>query len=149
MASWNLLSTRDLQNFVYPRVWVEGPAGRFSFAITELLPYAHKSKGELTIWQRMVSKAAVGKVRKILKALVHHKGVEIEKVVMKKLRDSVQRKEISEKVNTIWRKERRRVARQQIQQFMTQRVNDLTDYDVREAWKTVKRETKVKGILGS
>lgn len=162
VRQWKSVGPREVRDFVWPKVTIEGPEGVREYSLTWLNPHARRATRKarptppgkkpemLSRIEKVFLNAALGKAqripeeaRKASMGWAERLRLDIEARVMSACRAAG----LTAKVRDVWRKTKREGAYKDLYKFLDLRFDELSDYDVREAWRNVKRARTVRTVL--
>jgi len=157
VQKWQRIGAKEVRQFVWPKVVVRGPDGDKSYSLTWMNPHAPPfqtklSAGAMSEPEKFFVKCALGKAQKLpegIRGYARQFGQALQNNIESRVMNACRARGLTEKVTSIWRKARRGHASKELQATLEKHFKDLTDYDVKETWKTVKRLHAVRDVMES
>jgi hypothetical protein len=142
--------------FIWPKVTVKGPGGTKTHTFTWWRMGAKQAKNkaqQTRIFVKAIVMAAFGKIvplKGVAKIVaVEEAAKKLERTVDARIGSAARGKMLTKKVDKERRALRREAACKVLFKTMESVAQDLTDYDVKETWRLIKRNAVVRSVMES
>lgn len=159
VEKWERVGPREVRHFVYPKVTLSGSYGLKDYTLTCMNPHSKVARGGHIVKkgvdyeiEKIFVNCALGKAQKVPESerqMVKHLAAVLKRDIESRILTACRGVGMTQKTEAIWRKTRRKSVSASLRKFLDTYFDVLTDYDVKEAWKTIKKTRAVRAVMES